>query len=112
MPCITLHCIPMVPSREQFENLLVRHYGAAIGGRDLREALGFKSASAFCRAVHAGRLPIRLFQMEGRRGRFALATDVAEWLEKRAEAGCDDRAAHRAIAGLRVRRKKKEGAKM
>jgi hypothetical protein len=50
--------------------------------------------------------------MEGRRGRFALATDVAEWLEKRAEAGCDDRAAHRAIAGLRVRRKKKEGAKM
>jgi hypothetical protein len=96
----------MVQSREQFENLLVRHYGAAIGGRDLREALGFKSASAFCRAVRAGRLPIRLFQMEGRRGRFALATDVAEWLEKRAAAGCDDLAAHWPMAGLRVRRKK------
>jgi hypothetical protein len=96
----------MVTSREQFENLLVRHYGAAIGGRDLREALGFKSASAFCRAVQAGRLPIRLFKMEGRRGRFALATDVAEWLEKRASAGCDDLADHGPIATLRMHRKK------
>jgi hypothetical protein len=97
---------------ERFEDMLVRQYGAVIGGQDLRAALGFKSTTAFCRAVRAERLPIRLFHMPGRRGRFALATDVAEWLEKRAEAGCDDRAGHRAKAGLRVRRNKKEGTKM
>ena len=52
----------------------------------MREALGFKSAAAFCRAVRDGRLPVRLFEMPGRRGRFALATDVSEWLVTRAEA--------------------------
>lgn len=102
----------MPTTREQLENMLVRHYGATIGGRDLREALGFKSATAFCRAVRAGRLPIRLFEIEGRRGRFALATNVAEWLEKRADAGCGGRADRRVKARLPVRRNNKEVAKM
>jgi len=102
----------MPTTREQFENLLVRNYGAVIGGRDLREALGFKSATAFCRAVRAGRLPIRLFDFSGRRGRFALATDVAEWLEKSAELGCGVRADRQVKARAPARRNKKEGAKM
>lgn len=108
-----MQSIPMpLRARERFEDSLVRQYGAVIGGRDLRAALGFKSATAFCRAVRAGRLPIRLFDMPGRRGRFALATDVAEWLVKRREAGYDDQAVGQARAQPSARRTKKEGAKM
>jgi hypothetical protein len=112
LPANELQRVAVVSSRQQLEDLLIRNFGAMIGGRDLREALGFKSATAFCRAVREGRLPIPVFEVSGRRGRFALATDVAEWLVKRREAGYDDQAVGQARAQPSARRTKKEGAKM
>ena len=35
---------------------------------------------AFRKASHRGRLPVRTFEMVGRRGRFAVTTDIAQWL--------------------------------
>jgi hypothetical protein len=69
----------------QLSELLVREYGVAIGGRNLRKVLGFESATAFGRAVRAGHVGVRLFQMPGRRGRFALAQELAIWLEHQAK---------------------------
>jgi hypothetical protein len=68
----------------QLSELLVREYGVVIGGRNLRKVLGFESATAFGRAVRAGHVGVRLFQMPGRRGRFALAQELAVWLEHQA----------------------------
>jgi hypothetical protein len=68
------------------EMLLVR-YGAVLGGRDLRKALGYRSATAFSQAVRNRVVPIRFFTIDGRRGYFALATDVGEWLEMKASQG-------------------------
>jgi len=63
---------------------LLREYGACIGGKNLRKLLGFTSGSAFRRATTAGRLDLNLFYLPGRKGRFALVTDVAEWLTRHA----------------------------
>jgi len=85
--------------------LMIREYGAVVGGRDLRSALGFKSTAAFCRAVRYGYVPLRIFEMPGRRGRFALVSDIADWLENSARKGVGRKRAGR-------RRSRREGAKM
>lgn len=59
---------------------LIEIYGPILGGVELRTALGFKSVSAFNRAIAAGRVSVPFFGMDGRRGRFALTSAVAEWL--------------------------------
>jgi hypothetical protein len=59
---------------------LIEIYGPILGGVELRRALGFKSVSAFNRAIALGRVSIPFFAMEGRRGRFARTSAVAEWL--------------------------------
>jgi len=64
--------------------MLLERYGAVLGGRDLRKALGYRSATAFSQAVRNRVVPIRFFTIDGRRGYFALATDIAEWLELKA----------------------------
>jgi hypothetical protein len=69
----------------QLTDRLTREYGAVIGGRKLRQVLGFESATAFGRAVRAGHLNVRLFDLPGRRGRFVLAEDLAIWLENQAK---------------------------
>ena len=43
--------------------------------------LGFRTARAYQTAVKSGRLPIRTFDVPGRRGRFARTVDVADWLD-------------------------------
>lgn len=65
--------------------LLLREYGAVVGGRDLRRVLGFKSAASFGRAVRAGSVPLNFMNLPGRRGRFALISDIADWLESSAQ---------------------------
>jgi hypothetical protein len=75
--------MPDAPLRQ----LLLREFGAVVGGRDLRNVLGFRSAAAFQRAVRSGHLRLRFFSVPGRKGRFALILDIADWLESTAEAG-------------------------
>lgn len=59
---------------------MLREYGPLMGGEDLRRALGYRTWSAFARAVRAEALLVKVFEIPGRRGRFALTQDVADWL--------------------------------
>jgi hypothetical protein len=66
---------------------LIEIYGPILGGIELRTALGFKSVSAFNRAIALGRVSVPFFAMEGRRGRFARTSAVAEWISAAEERG-------------------------
>jgi len=72
--------------RDLLEDRLTRVLGAVIGGDHLHRSLGFPTSTAFRRACERGTVGIRVFQIRGRRGRFALATDVADWIMSQAAA--------------------------
>lgn len=67
-------------SYEDFETRLIRALGATVGGVALTRALGYPSQDAFRKAHQRGRVPVATFEVEGRRGRFASAIDIAGWL--------------------------------
>jgi hypothetical protein len=67
---------------EELEASLTRTLGALIGGEALSKTLGYRTQSAFRRALARGRVPVHVFTIEGRRGRFALAKDLATWLHR------------------------------
>ena len=74
-------------SREKWIEALVARYGPLIGGSELRELLGFRTAAAMQRAVRQRLMKAPVFPMEGRRGLFALTGEIAEWLlQERAKA--------------------------
>ena len=79
-------------SHTNLSQLLLREYGAVVGGRELRRVLGFTTAASFGRAVRAGRVPLRFLRLPGRRGRFALVSEIAQWLEEARETHADRRA--------------------
>lgn len=55
-------------------------YGPLVGGSDLARLLGFKNMEAFRQAVHRKRLPIKVFELKNRRGKFAFTEDLTRWL--------------------------------
>lgn len=57
-----------------------RQYGPLLGGTALYRALGLPSAAAFRQAAIRGGLPVQVFSIPHRRGRFALTREVASWL--------------------------------
>lgn len=65
---------------QKLEAELVDKYGQLIGGKDLQKALGYRSGDAFRQAVCRKKVPVHTFVIENRRGRFALACDIASWL--------------------------------
>ena len=69
-------------SEAELRASLVAIYGAVVGGKELARALGFRTQSAFRKALDRGALSVPLFQLPGRRGRFALSTELATWLWK------------------------------
>jgi hypothetical protein len=66
-------------ARELTAELELRH-GSLLGGAELQRALGFRSGAAFRQAHHRGVLPVAVFAIPSRRGRYALTRDVARWL--------------------------------
>ena len=62
------------------ESDLLNRYGPMLTGETLRLALGYPSMEAMRKAASRGTIPVPLFTIENRRGRFALAKDVAKWL--------------------------------
>ncbi len=61
------------------KELRARH-GFVVPGAALRSILGFKTTYGWIRALKEGRVGVRTFNLEGRRGRFALSEDVARFL--------------------------------
>lgn len=74
-------------TREEWIETLVSRYGPLVGGHDLRKLLGFRTAAAMQRAVRQGLMRAPVFHLEGRRGLFAITSEIAEWLlQERAKA--------------------------
>lgn len=59
---------------------LLQHYGPILSGESLRRALGYPSMAAMRQAVLRGTVPVPIFPLQHRRGKFALVKDVAMWL--------------------------------
>lgn len=62
------------------EQDLLHRYGPVVGQDDLRQALGYASLDAFRQALSRGLLPVPVFPIPHRRGKYALAKDIASWL--------------------------------
>jgi hypothetical protein len=67
---------------EALENDLLAQYGPMLSGDTLRKALGYPSMEAMRQALSRGTIPIPVFPLKNRRGKFALSKDVANWLAK------------------------------
>ena len=65
---------------QQLESELMENYGPLLTGDALRRSLGYSSMAALRQAVARGKAPVPIFQLKDRRGKFALAKDVAAWL--------------------------------
>lgn len=64
----------------RIEASLFASYGPLVGGRDLQKILGYKTSGAFRQAIARNALPVDVFTIPGRRGRFCLVSRVAEWI--------------------------------
>jgi hypothetical protein len=65
---------------QQLTEDLSRLYGPVLTGAALQKALGYRSGDAFRQAVCRNSVPVPLFSIPNRRGKFALAKEVASWL--------------------------------
>jgi len=61
---------------------LYEEYGPLIGGPQLVKVLGFRTNAAFRQAEKIGNIGIDVFEIEGRKGKFARTHDVEAWLSK------------------------------
>lgn len=60
---------------------MLKQFGPLMGGEELHKALGFSNSAAFGQALRQGRVDISVFEISGRRGKFALTEDVAKWVQ-------------------------------
>ena len=67
------------------ERELTNRYGPIVSNDNLRLVLGYASKAAFRQALSRKTLPIAVFEIEKRRGKFALIRDVAMWLATQRE---------------------------
>lgn len=66
----------------ELNDQFVQKFGPILSSAQLVRALGYKSTSAYRQAVTRNTVPVPVFQIPNRRGRFALARDVAIWLSQ------------------------------
>jgi len=62
--------------------VLMEAHGMILSASATARVLGFSSTDALRLARCRGRLPISMFQVDGRRGWFASTRDVARWLDQ------------------------------
>lgn len=72
----------LIALTEQIATSLNTEYGPMIGGKNLYKVLGYVSPGAFRQAVYKQTVPVEVFAIENRRGKFALTQDVANWIAK------------------------------
>ncbi len=65
---------------DELEHDLTARYGVMLGSNALWRELGFRSPAAFRVALSRGMIDVPFFTLPNRRGRFALAKDIAAWI--------------------------------
>ena len=65
---------------DDLRTLLTEKFGVIVGGQDLVKLLGYSSADAFRQAKARSRLPVEVFDIPHRKGKFAFTADIASWL--------------------------------
>lgn len=68
------------PLEAILERDLLNTYGPIVSNDTLRLVLGYKSNEAFRQALARQTVPVPVFKIENRRGKFALSKDIASWL--------------------------------
>lgn len=71
---------PILTLAKELEQDMLQLYGPTMFGKNLINALGFSSGDAFRQAVSRKTVPVAVFSIEKRKGKFALTKDVAYWL--------------------------------
>jgi len=69
------------------ERELTYQYGPLVSNDVLRLLLGYSSKAAFRQALSRKTVPIPIFSLANRRGKFALVKDIALWLAIQRESG-------------------------
>ena len=67
-------------SQNSLEEKMFQAYGLLIGGLELSKILGFNTNAAFRKALSNDVIGVPVFQIDNRKGKFALTQDVAKWL--------------------------------
>ncbi|MDP3742929.1 MAG: hypothetical protein Q8Q76_01135 [Methylotenera sp.] len=70
----------------QLEQELTLQHGPMVSNDDLRIALGYASMDAFRQSLVRKTVPIPVFSLPNRRGKYALVKDLALWLAQQREA--------------------------
>ena len=65
---------------ETLEKDLIVQYGPLLSGEKLSRALGYPSMMAFRKALSRDLVPVPVFTLKNRKGKYALVKDVAIWL--------------------------------
>ena len=68
--------------QKNLEKKLINQYGNVLSGEILSNLMGFPSVAAFRQGIKRGVIDIPIISFKNRRGKFALANDVAEWLTR------------------------------
>lgn len=66
--------------RQTLEAELTAQYGPIVTGKDLLKLLAFSSQAAFQQAMYRNHLPVPVFSIKHRKGKFALVKELANWI--------------------------------
>ena len=78
---INEECAPQRLLVKELEAQLLQLYGSPLlSGDALKSALGYNSLDALRQAIAREKIPVPIFQMDNRRGKYALVIDVARYL--------------------------------
>ena len=75
---------------ELIESYLFDRHGPLLADDALRIALGYKTTDAFRQALTRKTVPVPVFSIKNRRGKYALVKDVASWLAQQRNAALND----------------------
>lgn len=65
---------------KDLETDMLNQYGPMVRGKELCQVLGYPSLAAMRQAIAREKVPVPIFPLENRRGKYALVKDVAMWL--------------------------------
>lgn len=66
--------------KQQLTEDLIKVYGPLLHEEQIQRALGYQTRFGFRKAMKENSLPIEVFSILNRRGKYALAKDIAGWL--------------------------------